>query len=442
MYRQIYEELEKFIESDELHKNVLLIEGARQVGKSYMVTETLKAYKDRRPVTVNLEEALLIRERIDKCSEFSDFELVLREYCDFEPSPGSILFIDEAQESHQLGFFVRFMKEKWEHTTVILTGSSMTRLFGKARVPVGRVEYLRVYPYTFDEFLKALDKEHLLQTKVYPFQVSEMQHIRLLELYDEYLEVGGLPSVVSSYAKQQSGKYEQLRQEIYISQKDDFYRKVEGVKSHLFEATVKAVARNLASPFKLTSITDNHRDAKLAFEQLALWHIVLLCDQHGVSPTSTYAPKAYLYDVGLAKAMRESSLPKIFLEETTDQSLRTALGGLVENAVYLSLLSGKGFLHAPTGWKKDPKNPVEVDFIYKASKTVLPIEVKASRRSHKKFTSSLFDYLRIHGLRKGVLVSAAPFKIESVDGIEIVHLPVYYALSSIINDFVSSDLLS
>jgi predicted AAA+ superfamily ATPase len=437
MYRRIYKDVEEFIENEDSHKNVLLIEGARQVGKSYMVTEVLKSYADRKCVSINLEESLLIRERIDKCKDFSNFEVVMREYCGFDPSGGNILFIDEAQESRQLGTFVRFMKEKWQHATVILTGSSMTRLFGDSRVPVGRVEYLRVYPYTFDEFLQALNKEHLLQTTTHLFEIPDMQHMRLLELYDQYLEVGGLPSVVSSYVHHSNTKYEQLRQEIYISQKDDFYRKVQGLKSHLFEATVKAVARNLASPFKLTSITDNHRDAKSALEQLALWHIVLLCEQHGMSPTSHYAPKAYLYDVGLAKAMRESSLPHLSLEETTDQSLRTALGGLVENAVYLSLLSGKGFLQAPTGWKKDPKNPVEVDFIYKNHKTTLPIEVKASRRSHQKFTSSLVDYLHINGLKKGMLVSAAPFKVDIIEHLEIVHLPVYYAVNHIISKFAT-----
>ena len=251
-------------------------------------------------------------------------------------------------------------------------------------------------------------------------------------MYDQYLEVGGLPAVVRSYVQNQSsGEYESIRQEIYVSQKDDFYRK-EKLKSYLFEASIKAVARNLASPFKLTSIIDNHREAKSALQQLVLWHIILLCEQHGISPTSDYLPKAYLYDVGLAKAMRESSLPKLSLEETTDQGLRTALGGLVENAVYLSLLSGKGFLQSPTGWKKDPKNPVEVDFVYKYKHTTLPIEVKASRRFNQRFTSSLLEYLNATGLKKGVLISAAPYKKETVRGFEIIHLPVYYATPQVI----------
>ena len=67
-----------------------------------------------------------------------------------------------AQESRMLGSFVRFMKEAWAHATVILSGSTLRRLFrAHTRYPVGRVRHLVLGPFSFSEFLRALDKTHL-----------------------------------------------------------------------------------------------------------------------------------------------------------------------------------------------------------------------------------------------------------------------------------------
>lgn len=437
MQRNLSKSLVEYLTRPESHKNVLLLEGARQVGKSYLVTDVLKEYRGQNIVSINLEESPLIREKIDGCPDFASFQFLASEEWNLDLKRPGILFVDEAQESRQLGSFVRFMKENWAHTSVILTGSSMTRLFDNTRVPVGRVEYLRLYPYCFSEFLRALGKEHLLDDcRNQIFDCPLTKHTALLELYDFYLQVGGLPSVVEAYKQApHSSRYVIRRQEVYISQKDDFHRKETGLKHHLFEATVRAVARNLGSPFKLTSISDNHRDAKQALSQLSQWHIVLLCEQHGMNPTSHYSPKTYLYDVGLAKQLRESVLPELSTGKTEGPLLRNALGGLVENAVFVSLLSGKGFLSPPTGWKKDPKNPVEVDFILNSGANPLPIEVKAARKFNQRFGASLMEYLRLTGLKRGVLVSAAPYRVEKIQDFEIINLPLYYCLASTFEKF-------
>ncbi|MBI2603391.1 MAG: ATP-binding protein [Deltaproteobacteria bacterium] len=438
MRRNLAKQLKEYLNRSEPYKNVLLLEGARQVGKSYLVADVLKDYQGQNLVSINLEESPIIREKIDECPDFASFQFLTTEVWGLDVEKPGILFIDEAQESRQIGSFVRFMKENWADTSVVLTGSSMARLFDHTRVPVGRVEYLRLYPYCFSEFLRALEKEHLLddcRNQIFDCPLSK--HTALLELYDAYLQVGGLPSVVEAYKQEPHGNgYSIKRQEIYISQKDDFHRKETGLKHHLFESTIKAVARNLASPFKLTSISDNHRDAKQALSQLTRWHIVLPCEQQGLNPTSNYSPKVYLYDIGLAKQFRESVLPKLSTAKTEDSLLRNALGGLVENAVFISLLSGKGFLTPPTGWKKDPKNPVEIDFILNSGAVPLPIEVKAAKKYNQRFGSSLLEYLHLTGLKRGVLVSAAPYQVDRIRDCEIINLPLYYCLASTLEQLI------
>ena len=149
-----------FIERPDVHKPVLLVEGARQVGKTTLVSEALK--NKPRSVVLNLERDALARSSIDACRQFSDFEELLEDEYGYTGRDGRVLFFDEAQESIRLGGFVRVMKEEWSRATVVLSGSTLTRLFrDDTRYPVGRVERLIVRPFSFSEFLSAIDKPHL-----------------------------------------------------------------------------------------------------------------------------------------------------------------------------------------------------------------------------------------------------------------------------------------
>ncbi len=142
-------------------KPVLLLEGARQVGKTTLAERVLQQ-SPKCAVHVNLERDALIRSVFDDCRDFAEYEDVLRDRFDFQGDADQVLFIDEAQESRKLGEFVRFMKEEWPKATVILSGSTLTRLFRpKARYPVGRVRRFILGPFSFSEFLLAHDKKHL-----------------------------------------------------------------------------------------------------------------------------------------------------------------------------------------------------------------------------------------------------------------------------------------
>src|SRR3989339_1963312 len=150
------QELSAFIHAESPSSNVLLIEGARQVGKTTLAMETLNHYQGS-IIRINLEREKRLLSRIDDCIEFSDFATVLQDEVKFNSDISSVLFIDEAQESAVLGGFVRFMKEEWPKTRIILTGSTLTRLFRpNQRFPVGRFSRLLVTPFSFSEILKCV----------------------------------------------------------------------------------------------------------------------------------------------------------------------------------------------------------------------------------------------------------------------------------------------
>ena len=97
---------------------MLLVEGARQVGKSSLVEHALSK-SSRKSYKLNLERDSRFCSMVDGCREFSEFEQLLRDRIGFACDTGEVLFIDEAQESRRLGGFVRFMKEEWARASVI-----------------------------------------------------------------------------------------------------------------------------------------------------------------------------------------------------------------------------------------------------------------------------------------------------------------------------------
>ena len=129
--------LRQFVDKIEQNKAVLIVQGARQVGKTHLIEAMLSELQDKFILKFNLERDVLIRAAIDQCRDFQEFNTFLKSR-GLKDSNNSILFIDEAQESEKLGSFVRFMKEEWKNISVILSGSSITKLFNSdVRVPVG-----------------------------------------------------------------------------------------------------------------------------------------------------------------------------------------------------------------------------------------------------------------------------------------------------------------
>jgi predicted AAA+ superfamily ATPase len=90
--------LRTFVQEKAPHKDVLLVEGARQTGKTTLVEHVLSAVK-RKSVAINFERRPALLSKIDSCADFSDFTSLLEDACGFDPSANHVLFIDESQES-------------------------------------------------------------------------------------------------------------------------------------------------------------------------------------------------------------------------------------------------------------------------------------------------------------------------------------------------------
>ncbi len=426
MKREIHKALSTLI-SDTQDNDVIIIEGARQVGKSYLVNDVLKEI-ERPHLAFDLEKNAKIRREISKTEDFFDFEALMTDR--YNLKPGSILFFDEAQECSRLAEYVKLFKEDWKEIKVILTGSSMTRFFPKTvRIPVGRTKSMRVFSFSFSEFVRYIKGDRLSDYILSaPEKVPISRHTLLLELFDDYIVTGGYPEAVKAL---KDGKPTRpIIEEIMASLEEDFERK-EAYQPGLFENTIRAVANHLGSPSKYTHIDTTKYYAKQIINAMKSWHIIIEVPQYSHDPNrSDFLPKRYLHDIGVANLFRTLSIPPISLLHTVDPILRTPLGGIFENATLLNLLSGTSASRTVATWKKGKQANIEVDFTVDAEdgKTKIPVECKATEKIQKRHYKNILHYLNLTGQNFGILVSAAPYlKINSEPGKVILNLPVYLA---------------
>lgn len=407
--------------------NVIVVEGARQVGKSYMVNNILKS-QPLPYIAFDLEKEKKLRRMIDETEDFNDFKALMNDR--YGVKKNSVLFLDEAQESNRLAHYVKSIKEDWPGIVVILTGSSMNRFFGEdIRIPVGRTRSITVFSFSFSEFvqyLRGVETADFLRSA--PTEIPASRHRFMLELFDRYMIVGGYPEAVIAYKNE--GSYYDVIDEIVAGLEEDFHRK-ERHEPGLFREVVRSVANHIGSPSKYTHFDTTKYRAKKVLDAMKGWHIILEVEHFSLDPQrSNFLPKRYLHDIGVVNRKRTLAVPSLSIIETVDPVLRTPLGGLLENAVLLNLAAGESARFSVGTWKKEKSSDIEVDFImdYPELNIKIPIECKATIKLKSKHYKNVLHYLRVTGQTFGAVVSAAPLEtITTAEKITIMNIPVYLA---------------
>ena len=181
----------------------LILRGARQVGKTTLVQQFARGYKY--AILLNLEKKNDIR----WFEEFNDvrtlLEALLVNYnISIREISNTLLFLDEIQESPEVIQLLRYFYEDFPELHVLATGSLLEFALRKvANFPVGRVEYLNLYPLNFLEYLNAINH----QTAIDQFSeipVKNVAHRTLLDLFNRYAIIGGMPEVVKTYISYES----------------------------------------------------------------------------------------------------------------------------------------------------------------------------------------------------------------------------------------------
>jgi len=355
------------------------------------------------------------------------FSNLLRNRIGFDEDGDAILFIDEAQESLNLGRFVRFMKENWSRATVILSGSTLCRLFRtNTRYPVGRVTNLILGPFSFSEYLSAIGENHLSEDILdVGVTFDRHQHEYLLELFNQFLTVGGLPEIAISSL----GDFMEKRSQIIADYEYDFIRLFGEELFPVVRACFRSVASFVGSPSKNSSVVSrigSSMNAKIneVFARLESWHLFIRSEQKGPGPEGShkYLPKRYMFDTGILRHFRDLSLPAINISDSLKVNTRAPLGGIIENQAAIEINRFGGCL---SGWKKSSSG-TEIDFVYRHGLSVLPIECKSTLSLNMKHTKGLCDYMNIYSCDAGVIISLSPYeKIDLSQGGYIINCPAY-----------------
>jgi predicted AAA+ superfamily ATPase len=364
----------------------LIVQGARQVGKTYLLKEFGKnEYQD--CVYINFEEApdaaSLFQSNLTPTTLIEGLSaFVGRKIRPVE----TLLVFDEIQICQRALTSLKYFCEQAHDYHLIAAGSLLGIAIGKnSSFPVGKVEFLSMHPMSFFEYLESMDaallRDHLEKKSDFS-PLADALHNRLMEALRYYLFLGGMPAVVDSYVKNRDvQEARRLQKEILDAFERDFsqYSTLsEAIRISEIWRSIPAQLVRENKKFLYSTIRKGGRAA--AFESAIEWlrraGLIILAENLSTAllPLRAYVDqgkfKAYMLDSGLLGALVDIE-PKMIV--TGDRILSEYNGAFTENYVATELTSGKNeHLYY---WRSE--NIAEVDFVFGKDARILPLEVKS-----------------------------------------------------------------
>ena len=390
---------------DSAERKPMVLKGARQVGKTWLMREFGQNYYDNF-VYFNFDEEDELKSIFETNKNPHRIIELLSMICGEKIEPGKTLIIfDEIQECPEALNTLKYFKEKANEYHVIAAGSLLGTLLAKPKsYPVGMVNLLDIYPLTFDEFLEATDPalyayyESIEKDR----QIEEIFHNRLLEAYNYYLIIGGMPECVSSWVKYKDpAKVSQIQRELIEVYENDFSKHNGKVNSGRILMVFRSIVAQLAKPnekFMYGAVREGGRARD--FEEAIEWLVSagMLNRVYNVSkmehPLSAFDKldqfKLFVFDTGLLKHMAGIDNGAILLK--TDYQFK---GPLTENYVLQQL---RGQFEVEPRYYSDKNS--EIDFVLQNGMEIIPIEAKGGEdKSAPSFKKYVAEYKPEHAFR-------------------------------------------
>jgi predicted AAA+ superfamily ATPase len=427
MKRKILELLVAWKNSKEERKP-LILNGARQVGKTFILEEFGAKHFDN-VVYLNMEIEGGVRDFIEK--EMSPRKIIqfLEVSKKQEISPDKTLLIfDEIQSCERALTSLKYFCEQTPEYHVVAAGSLLGVAINREKYafPVGKVNEFYMYPLDFEEFLWALSFEKLAEEiKVHYVSNEAMPdalHNMALELYQKYFIIGGMPAAVKTFIKTDSFlKVQVLQNDIlneYIADMAKYAGTATSVKIRAcYDSIPSQLAKeNAKFQYKVVQRGGTATIFGEAIEWLNLANITLKCQrlEHGFIPINAYMGlinfKLYMGDIGILTLRSEIPLQTILSPIETDN---TFLGAMTENYVAQCFRAKKYRL---AYWQSEGK--AEVDFVLQIDGKVVPVEVKKGRRNRSK---SLYVFMEKYKSEYAIRISKKNFGFEN----KIKSVPLY-----------------
>jgi len=369
----------------------LLLRGARQVGKSYIVEEFgKKAFKN--VVIVNFEFRPELKQcftTFDPIEIINKLQLLTGENIEAEKT---LLFLDEIQECPNAIMALRYFKEKYDRLAVIGAGSLMEFALNSLdfKMPVGRIQFIYLEPLSFGEFLTASENEQLRHylDKIQLNSVFDAAvHKKLMDLLRIYLIVGGMPAVVNEYLESRNFlNCQRIQNSLLQTYRIDFGKYAKSSEHKYLQKVLDEAPRLVGERIKYSNIDadSKSRDIKQALNLLKLTGIIYPVYAIAASGLPLEAQvnemkfKLNFLDVGLMQnacgLQAELSLTNDFIQINSGAVTEQFIGQELRAYADSYLKCGLFF------WARDKKSSsAEVDYVMAVNSLILPIEVKAGK---------------------------------------------------------------
>lgn len=430
MKRQITEELIQW--KDAKNRKPLIVHGARQVGKTYIIKQFGKEYFDNL-IYVNFETnqefSSQIADSIDPKYVIHKLELFFGEKIIPEKT---LLFFDEIQANERALTSLKYFCEEAPEYHVIAAGSLLGIAINREQYsfPVGKVQMLNLYPLSFPEFLTAIGREELISEIQEHFISNERMdkdiHELCLQLYRTYLVVGGMPEVVQLYLEEQKTiSAIDVQAEILTSYERDMTKYADSSLSNRILSAFDSIPTQLAKDnqkFQYKVIAKGGTSSIFGEALLWLKNSGIINQVYKVNaelPLEMHKDlasfKVYMSDVGLFVNKARYPLYQIDLAEPPTM---IAMGPLTENYVANELhIKGYELYY----WESE--GIAELDFVIQKDFAIIPIEVKSSIHTKSR---SLDIYMKEKKPKYAIRISEKNFGLEN--GIKAVPLYAVFCI--------------
>ena len=368
------------------NRKPLIIRGARQVGKTYTITDFGKNHFD--------EFVKLDFEKMPRLIKIFDGDLDARNIIELiELEIGAeivigktLLFFDEIQLCPRALVALRYFYEDMSELHVIAAGSLLEFEIEKMSFPVGRVEFKYMFPMTFDEFLINIGKEKLAANRPHLFDTGKISEFILSELYRQlklYFIVGGMPEAVKTYISSSLKAVSEVHESLFDSFIQDILKYEKTLELDILRNVLEAIPMNSSRNIKYVNLCPGATIYNIKKTLKVLEKYLIINTVHSSSaaglPLSSCVNKSSLkicfLDIGLMQHICGIKVGEII---NSEDLIKTYQGVLCEQFIGQELLVSGGAQNQKLYyWSRTGKNSnAEVDFLIVRDGKIFPLEVK------------------------------------------------------------------
>lgn len=426
MKRKIYNNLLQW--KNKSDRKPLIVNGARQVGKSYILQEFGRQEFDNY-IIVNFETDRQLAEKFEENITPKPIIQYLESAHSQRITPGKTLIIfDEIQASEKALTSLKYFCEQASEYHVVAAGSLLGVAINRKQYsfPVGKVDEITLFPMDFEEYLWAMGREMLADTIRGHYMSNESLdvHSIAIECYNQYLIVGGMPAAVKEFVATNSFvAVADIQNRVLNEYIADMAKYAEPSTSIKIRACYESIPAQLAKENRKFQYSVVQRGGSStifgeSIEWLKYAGVILKCQKttQGTMPIKVYIDlsdfKLYMSDIGMLTMQSGIAAQAILSPLDIDSPF---MGAIAEN--YIAQVFSTNLIPL-LYWKND--NTAEVDFVIQKGVDVIPIEVKSGLRVRSK---SLGIFMEKYKCPYGIRISKRNFGFEN----NIKSIPLYAA---------------